>query len=165
MSRDVAPDRPGESSSAGVSFRRAIAIERGEGPPPTDAEREAIAAFEARFKRSPAGQRLEKAATAMNATVATFDREGAVEAMRIYRAASPVEQRRMANLTSRQVLALRNRFQAGQEPGHGRPVAVAPRPREQRRARASRSGTARGSPGSRTSDDDPHHLVRRGAAA
>ena len=94
-----------EALTATLTLGRADEIETGQGPPPTDAELLEFAERMARLQRSPSWQRMEKGFAAARKVVAKLESEKVVEGLSIYKAAPPAQQRRMAHMTGRQIVA------------------------------------------------------------
>ena len=132
-----------DAQAGGVPLGRLCEIEQGEGPPATELERKAMAKLTAHLQQSPSWQRMEKAFAAAGKVVAKLESEKAVEGLRIYKAAPPAQQRRMAHMTGRQIVALhRLGALSPARPGRNpRPVAREPRRRQTvRRAHGVRAG-------------------------
>jgi hypothetical protein len=135
--------------TAGITLGRAHEIELGEGAPPTESERKDYDAAMARIKDSRWWQCSEE-----------FAKDWEM-AKPIYEAAPPHEKRQLGNMTAKEVLAFHARkltaskssSQVPPSGGRSRPSARAPRSRSVRS-----SGARARSPGSRSSDDDPHEL-------
>jgi hypothetical protein len=138
-------NEPVKTGGKPLTIGRLVQVERGEGEPPSEGELEEIR----RFKASKVAKRLVKIA-----------RE-AQPGMRVYRAATPAQRRRMRNMRCGEVAALARagklprRAPAGVSRETGARESRTPASRRRRVRAASRDG-----PGSRSSeDDDPHDLA------
>jgi hypothetical protein len=133
----------------GLTLRRAIEIEQGNGPPPTRAESTELAQLEVRFR--PMLQHLDKAITVVRKVAPRGDLERAAAAMSIYKAAPRGRQRYLGRMTPRQLLGLEAQRQVRDVPGRvPRPAARTPRSRSVRRTRS----TTRAGPSSSSDDSD-----------
>jgi hypothetical protein len=133
-----------------ITLGRLCQIERGEGPPPNESERAARARLEDLFRWSPALQRIERNMETARKIIARVDTKTLSAAMDVYRDASPAQQRRMGNMTARQVLALHARGRSGRRDGR------TPRASEREHRRTTRrQGRAPASGGDSESEPKP----------
>jgi hypothetical protein len=123
---------PADPDVGEVTLRRVSEIERGEGPPPTAAEREALAKVQALTRRMfPPGTRRRVRA-----------------AERIYQAASPSQKRRLLDMTFGEIVAEHRAAACG---GRSRGSTRSPRRRSVRSSRAKARAPA-------DPDSDPFDL-------